>query len=110
MLPSPAERDPERQEDQPQVEPEALVLDVNQVVFELVAAWDVARRVDLRDTGQARAHAVALDVAGNRRHVDVAARAVGFDLSRPQGARTDEAHVAAEDVPELRQLVERRRA
>ena len=33
-----------------------------------------------------------------------------FDLARAQRARSDEAHVAAEDVPQLRQLVHRRRA
>src|SRR6476661_8333967 len=62
-LPLPAERDPERQCDQPHIEPEALAVDVHPVVPELVATRDVARRVDLRDAGEPRSYAAALGVA-----------------------------------------------
>src|SRR6185503_3714761 len=43
--------DPEREEDEAYVEPHRLAAHVEEVVFELVPARDVARRVDLRDAG-----------------------------------------------------------
>jgi len=51
---------------------------------------------------------VTFDVAGNLLHVHQTSAAVGLDFSRSQRARTDKAHVAAEDVPQLRQFVHRR--
>ena len=47
--------DPERQQDQLHVEPEAGALQVEPIEAELARARDVARRVDLRQPGQARA-------------------------------------------------------
>src|SRR5690242_9279107 len=58
-FPCAAERDPEGQRDQPHVERKGLPLDVQTVVPKLVPPRNVARRVDLRDAGEARAHRVA---------------------------------------------------
>ena len=109
MLPPASERDPEGQGDQPRVEPEGLPGDVKPVVPELVAPRDVAGRVDLADTRQAGADPLALGVPRDLLEPLVLAGSRDLDLSRPQGPRADEAHVAHEDVPELRQLVHGRR-
>src|SRR5262245_18364867 len=97
VLPFPAERDPERQHDELHVEPEPSATDVEHVLAELVTADDVARREDLPETSQARAHAVPTLVAADVRHVDVAAGRVDLDFPGPQRARPDKTHVAVED-------------
>src|SRR4029078_3543021 len=107
-LPLPAERNPERQCDQPQIEPEALAADVHPVVPELVATRDVARRVDLCDAGEPRSYAAPFGIARHLCECLEAAVAERLDLTGSQGAWSDEAHVADEDVPELRQFVHRR--
>src|SRR4051812_17580873 len=94
VLPRAAERDPEREQDQADVEREARTANVDPVVLELVAAGDVAWRENLRDAGEARADGVPLDVARHRLHRDVGAVAGRLDLAGPKRARTDEAHVA----------------
>src|SRR5450631_3787747 len=104
-FPSPPERDPEREEDQPDVEGEGLALDVKPVVPELVATDHIARRVDLRNAGQAWTHGASRRESGYILQPLDAAAAVHFDLPRPQRARPYKTHVAAEDVPQLRQLV-----
>lgn len=58
-----------------------------------------AQAVDLRPAGHARLHEVAGQVVG-----DFAGEA--FDVVRALGARADQAHVSAQDVPELREFVE----
>src|ERR671919_12506 len=54
-FPPAAKGNPERRRDQPHVQPEALSLDVQPVVPEFLAARNIARGVDLRDAGEARA-------------------------------------------------------
>src|SRR5690606_27078524 len=109
LFPLAAEGNPEGQRDQADVQPEALAADVHAVVPELVPPRDVARREDLRDAGESGTHADARLVPGYFLE-RLEAAADRFDLARPQRARANEAHVADEDVPELRQLVHRGRA
>ena len=83
-----------------EVEPDGPVFDVVDVVLdaagEVVAA---AQAVDLGPAGHAGFHQVAGEVVGDfGREV--------FDVVRAFGARADQAHVAAEDVPELGKFVE----
>jgi hypothetical protein len=66
---------------------------------------DVARRVDLRDAREPGADAVPLLVAGHVLERLEAAVTRGLDLAGTERTRPDEAHVAAEDAPELRQFV-----
>src|SRR5438874_9422266 len=102
MLPFAAERDPERQQDQPDVESEAFAACVDAIEAELVAAADIARRVNLRDAGEARP-----ETASRRVTWDVLERnerpVTRFDFAGTQRPRSDKAHVAAKDVPELRE-------
>src|SRR5262245_55130855 len=98
MLPAAAECDPEREEDQANVEPEAPATRVHAVVAELLPRRDVAVGVDLGDSGQARRHRVALPIPRDRLEGNELTVAARMDLAGPQGARTDKAHVAAENV------------
>src|SRR6188474_219508 len=107
MLPLATERNPERQHDQANVEFEALVAYVYEVVSELVAARDIAGRKNLRNSGQPWAHPVALLVAGDVGDCDMRAVGVDLDLAGAQRPRPDKCHVAAEDVPQLGQFIER---
>src|SRR6266851_4450722 len=99
-LPRAASGDPERQRNQLQVEANACALQVQAVEAELARARKIARRVDLREAGEARADAMARLVAGNLRQRDQSAVAADFDLAGHQRARSDEAHVADQDVPQ----------
>src|SRR4029078_4489220 len=92
---------------QPESEPDAGPLEIEPVESELARAIDVARCVDLRDPGETRTYAVARVIAGNFLQPDELAVAAHLDLTRTQRSRADEAHVAGEDVPQLRQLVHR---
>src|SRR5437773_5223899 len=74
--------------------------DVVQVVLEPFTQTGVAApAVDLRPTGDAGFDAVTRHVIGN-------CLAELTDEHRPLRARTDQTHVAAHDVDELRQLVD----
>ena len=82
-----------------EVQAHAAVGDVLEVVGELLGPGHVARQPQLREAGDARAHDQPLPVAG-----DVARQLL--EEARPDRARADDAHLAAQHVPELRQLVE----
>src|SRR4029077_1479400 len=69
-----------------------------------------ARRVHLRQSGQTWTDAVALVVSRNLIESDHSAVAAHVDFAGPQRPRSDETHVAAQDVDELRQFVHRRSA
>src|SRR5437667_656073 len=107
--PRAGEGDPNGKENQSEIEPEALLPDIDEVVPELLPARDVAVGVDLGQPRQPRGHPVALLVAGDPLDRHDLVPAVDLDLLRPESPRTDEAHVAAEDAPELGQLVHGRR-
>src|SRR5438270_1296600 len=80
------------------------MLDVEKVVLQsLERNLDACavRVADLRPAGQAGPHAVAQSVERN-------GRAQLADEFRPLRPGTDEAHYTAQDIPELRQLVEPR--
>src|SRR5579871_6475186 len=91
----------ERREQQDlQVEPQRLMLQVMQIEAQTLA--DVAtptQSMDLRPAGDPRLHLQALFVARI-----LAAEALR--KRRPLRPRTHQTHVAAQDVPKLRQLVE----
>src|SRR5688572_14807859 len=107
IFPTSARGDPERLHDQPQVETEANLFLIQQVVAKLAGTRQIARCVHLRDAGEARTHSMTRFVSRDRteRQHDALGGSVG--LTRAQGSRTDHAHVAAKDVPQLWQLVER---
>src|SRR5437763_3049324 len=79
-----------------QVEPRAAVLDVPEVELDPLVPRELRPAVHLRPAGQAR---LDLETASLPRGVLV-------DLVAEGRARADQAHVAADDVPELRELVE----
>src|SRR5690606_39174431 len=106
-FPAAAKGDPERQGNQPQVEPERLPIDVEPIVSELLAARNVARRVDLGHPGEPGYDAVPFHVTRNVLERALTAIARHFDLAGSQGPGAHETHVAHEDAPELRQLVHR---
>src|SRR3954451_11339501 len=81
-----------------EVEAHAAVGDVLEVVGELLGPGHAPRQPQLREAGDARAHDQPLPVAG-----DVARQLL--EEERPDRARADDAHLAAQHVPELRQLV-----
>src|SRR4051812_48699288 len=110
MLPSSARGDPERLNDQANVKEQAGLPDVQKVVTKLSMTRKVASRVHLRDASQARAHAMTCIVSADRaqRHHDPVNGGIG--LAWAERPRAHNAHVAAENIPELRQLIERRRA
>src|SRR6266496_2742530 len=86
-----------------EIEPGGAVVEVEQVVAELDAGVAEVAAVDLGQAGDAGADAVALLVAG-----DLALEL--FDEAGALGARADDAHLAAQDVDELRDLVQARLA
>ena len=103
---APEEHGLDRREDDEQVERDRQVLDVEEVVLQLLHRVFDARAVGvahLRPSGQAGPDDVALAVERNL---------LGqlLDELRPLGPRADEAHVADQHVPQLRQLVEPRAA
>src|SRR5947207_3065899 len=90
----------DRQPDDLQVETDRPVLDVIEVVLDaLVERRVAAPAVHLRPAGHARLHFVPQHVLRN-------AVLRLLDELRALGTRSDDRHVAAQDVPELRQLVE----
>lgn len=82
---------------------DAVVLDVHEVIDEFVVGCGVVLGEDLCEACDAGLDVVAVGVLG-------IFRGELLDEVRTLGARADKAHVAVEDVPDLRQLVEARRA
>src|SRR5690625_551067 len=80
-----------------EVEPERAVLHVPEVEGELLLPFQRIAAVDLRPAGDPRPHVMAAPLA----------LTVEWQVLHQQWARPHEAHVAAQDVPELRQLVQR---
>src|SRR6185295_317732 len=78
-------------------EPRRTMLDVPDVELDAVFPGQARSPVDLRPAGDAGAHLEAASLA----------RRVTLHLIGERGAGADEAHVTADDVPELWQLVER---
>src|SRR5213596_762094 len=94
------EPEPEGQAEDLQVEAEAPALDVEEVVLDpLLDRGLTPPAIDLRPARDARLHLVAEHVPGHP-------AAELLDEARALGARADEAHLTAQDVPELRQLVQ----
>src|SRR5262245_57782440 len=79
------------------VDARGAVLDVPDVQLDPLGPRQAGAAVDLRPPGEAR-----LDG-----EPEALARGVLLDLVAERRPRADEAHVATQDVPELRQLVER---
>src|SRR5438874_2515210 len=97
---APAEKhDGDGLDEDPQVEERGPVVNVFEVERDpAVEAGDVVAPADLPEAGDAGLHAESAAVSG------------GFDaldLVHRERSRTDEAHVAFEDVPELSEFVER---
>src|SRR6185369_2621093 len=109
MFPAAARGNQEGLEDQSQIEKETRALQVQAIESKLGSAGDVARRVDLRESGEAGTNAMAFTITGNRFERYQPAVAADFDFAGHQWSRADKAHIADENVPELRQFVHRRR-
>src|SRR5205823_4107352 len=75
-----------------QVDPRRAVLDVPDIEFDALVPRQPSATVDLRPAGDSR-----LDV-----EPPALPRRVALDLVRERGARADEAHIAPNDIPELR--------
>src|SRR5262245_7866705 len=105
-LPGATKCDPERQQNQPHVEPERLLTNVDPVVAEFLPARHVARRVDLCNARESRRHGASPIESGHLFQAFDSAVALHFNFTRAERPRTHKAHVAAEDVPELWQFVE----
>src|SRR4051794_9311646 len=80
-----------------EIDPRRAVLDVPDVELDAFVPRQPRTSVNLSPAGDA-----GLDVEASP-----LSRRVLLDLVRERGARADEAHVAADDIPELRDLVER---
>ena len=89
-------------DDRAQVEPHGAVGDPLEVVRELLGHRRLVAAPHLREAGQPGPDDEPLPVRGQ------VVRELGEE-PRPDRARPDERHVAAQDVPELRDLVELRR-
>lgn len=86
-------------EEEPEIEPEALLSNVKQVIPELLPSGEFAVAIELGQTRQTGANNVsAVEIP------DFLAKLP--DELRPLRPRSHKAHVAAEDVPELGKLVE----
>ena len=85
-------------EEDAEIEPEALAADVAEIQADALAEGEVVAPADLRQAGEPGAHAHALAPG---------ALAEGVHVLRHPWARADEAHVAAQDVEQLRQLIQR---
>src|SRR5947208_479948 len=83
-----------------QVETEARVVNVPDVEGELLLPGDRVPAAHLREAGDSRGHVVTPRLLGR----------VAREVFHEQGTRPDERHVAPQHGPELRELVERRRA
>ena len=95
----PRQHEPRRLGDDLEVEPQRAVGDVLEVVRELLGPRHLARQAQLGEAGDPGRHDQALPVGGDlRREL--------LEEQRPDRARADDAHLAAQHVPELRQLVE----
>src|SRR3954466_1860202 len=64
-FPGAARGDPERQEDQPEIEGKGGAVDIEAVEAELAGARNVPRRIDLREARQSRADAVPFVIPAN---------------------------------------------
>src|SRR5688500_10199014 len=82
-----------------EIQPEGAVGDVLEVVRELLRPRHLAREAQLREAGQPGPDHEPLPIGGDLPGELLEERG-------PDRPRADEAHVAAQDVPELRQLVE----
>ena len=95
-----AERLPDGQGNDLQVEPERRVVDIPDVQLELFFPAQRVAAVYLSPAGDPRAHVVPTRLLGR----------VERQVFHQKGPRSDETHVPAEHVPEFRQLVQARRA
>jgi hypothetical protein len=91
------DRHPQGAGEDPQVEPEAAVVDVPDVECQLLVPRHVVPPVDLRPAGQPGLHLVPARLLGR----------VPVEVLDEQRTGTDERHLPDEDVPQLREFVER---
>src|SRR4029079_9088493 len=92
-----AEEGEGRTREDPQVDERRAVLDVPDVELDPLRPGERGPAVHLGPPGDARLHVEPVPLA----------LVVLLDLIAERGTRADHAHLAAHDVPELRQLVER---
>ena len=95
-----AEEGKRRSEEEPEIEAERPSAHVGDVHLERLAEGRVGARGHLPQPGQALRHEEPVEMVGLKE--------LGFVLDA--GARTDERHLATQDVDQLRELVEARLA
>src|SRR5881392_3554139 len=110
MLPPPSQGDPERENDQPEIKQEATLPYVQKVVSKLASTWNVALGVYLRDARQTGLHAVSSFVSRYFLHMRQLPITVRLNFLRQERPRSNEAHIASKDIPELGEFIHRRGA
>src|SRR6059036_2172607 len=90
------EHEPRGASKDPQVEPERLVLDVPDVELDPLRPRQRGAAVDLGPAGDARFNLQPTALPGG----------VLLDLNGDRRTRADDRHLAAEHIPQVRQLVE----
>src|SRR5665213_2928687 len=90
---------PQGQAEYLDVEPEGSVIDIPHVEGELLVPGNRVSPADLRQTGDSRPDLVPPRLS----------RCVAFEIAHQQRSWADQAHVAAQDVPELGQFIQARR-
>src|SRR5579859_3002280 len=88
---------PDRPCDDPQVERERMVLDVPEVELYPLVPWQRSATVDLSPAGQ----------PGLDRQAAALALGVLLHLDGERRPRADDRHLAPQDVPQVRKLIER---
>src|SRR5438270_525571 len=79
-LPLRPARNPERHRDELQIEPEAGALQIQPIEAEFARAREIARRVHLRQPGQARPHSVTFEIPRETIERNEPAAAPRFDF------------------------------
>src|SRR5436853_1074229 len=100
-----AEDNPERKNDELDVQQKTLLLDIQKVEAKLLASRQGSRCEDLREPCQARRHLMPGFVAGNAFKCDDLIWTSYLDFFCKKRTRPDETHFPFQNVPQLRQFV-----
>src|SRR5262249_10323504 len=104
-LPGSSKRDPERQQDQSQIQPKGLHAQIEFVVLKFLTTRDIPWRVNLCNSGQPWPHQATFLESRDIFEPFMHSTTSDLDLAGPQGPWSHKAHVADKDVPQLRQFI-----
>src|SRR3989338_2898716 len=106
MLPLAPEGDPKRHGYQFQIQQQALVLDIDQIVAKFMPSGHVSRRINLGNAGQPRRY-FAPDIKSRNGVIgEISVTFSYLDLVYGQRARTHPAHLPFPDIENLRHFIE----